>query len=430
MAITAIDSINHRPIEEVISDLHNAQQRLYERTPIVKENYNDLQAELIKVDNDIRELSNQLSEMEVSITAKRSSIGKLEQTLEILKSDLRNNQDAAKLKRLGSDIDGSMFSDICPVCHQHVDDSLLVAKNYVSVMGIDENIAHLQAQIQMLEFSILGRKKEVSDCEQQVEALVEQLHSLQRLGKSIRSDLFAVNGEVSETLIRKRIENENRISALQNLVYLIDSYKEEISLLSKEWEQMLILRDSLPKKAYSEKDEEKLDKLCKSFINNLKEFGYKSITNINTITLSQENYMPMVENFDMKFDSSASDNIRVIWAYTLALLQTSLKYGGNHPGIIIFDEPDQHSIVISDLEKLFKTIINIKNECQVIIGITEKDSDTQSIINSLTEEQCHKNAIIDKAFMPVVAPIRDELQQGEDSISEDSNSKEDEAKKS
>ena len=140
--------------------------------------------------------------------------------------------------------------------------------------------------------------------------------------------------------------------------------------------------------------------------------------------------MPMVENFDMKFDSSASDNIRVIWAYTLALLQTSLKYGGNHPGIIIFDEPDQHSIVISDLEKLFKTIINIKNECQVIIGITEKDSDTQSIINSLTEEQCHKNAIIDKAFMPVVAPIRDELQQGEDSISEDSNSKEDEAKKS
>lgn len=430
MAITAIDSINHRPIEEVISDLHNAQQRLYERTPIVKENYNDLQAELIKVDNDIRELSNQLSEMEVSITAKRSSIGKLEQTLEILKSDLRNNQDAAKLKRLGSDIDGSMFSDICPVCHQHVDDSLLVAKNYVSVMGIDENIAHLQAQIQMLEFSILGRKKEVSDCEQQVEALVEQLHSLQRLGKSIRSDLFAVNGEVSETLIRKRIENENRISALQNLVYLIDSYKEEISLLSKEWEQMLILRNSLPKKAYSEKDEEKLDKLCKSYINNLKEFGYKSITNINTITLSQENYMPMVENFDMKFDSSASDNIRVIWAYTLALLQTSLKYGGNHPGIIIFDEPDQHSIVISDLEKLFKTIINIKNECQVIIGITEKDSDTQSIINSLTEEQCHKNAIIDKAFMPVVAPIKDALQQGEDSISEDSNSKEDEAKKS
>lgn len=429
IAITAIDSINHRPIEEIISDLHNAQQRLYERTPIVKENYNALQAELLKVDNGIRELSNQLSEMEISITAKRSSISKLEQTLEILKTDLRNNQDAAKLKRLGSDIEGSMFSDICPVCHQHVDDSLLIAKNYVSVMGIDENIAHLQAQIQMLEFSISGRRLEVSGGEQQIEALVEQLHSLQRLGKSIRSDLFAVNGDISETLIRKRIENENRISALQDLICLINSFREEIESLSKKWEEVLILKDSLPKKAYSEKDEEKLSKLCKSFINNLKEFGYKSVTNINSISLSQENYMPMVENFDMKFDSSASDNIRVIWAYTLALLQTSLEYGGNHPGVIIFDEPDQHSIVVSDLEKLFRTIINIKNECQVIIGITEKDSDTQSVINSFTEEQCHKNAIIDKAFMPVVNPIKDTLQQVEDSISVESNPSDDESKK-
>ena len=39
----------------------------------------------------------------------------------------------------------------------------------------------------------------------------------------------------------------------------------------------------------------------------------------------------------MKFDSSASDNIRAIWSYTLALLQTSKKQIGNHPGVLIFD---------------------------------------------------------------------------------------------
>ena len=52
----------------------------------------------------------------------------------------------------------------------------------------------------------------------------------------------------------------------------------------------------------------------------------------------------------MKFDSSASDNIRGIWAYTVALLQVSMSKGGNHPGVLIFDEPVQHSIVPNDMK--------------------------------------------------------------------------------
>lgn len=56
--------------------------------------------------------------------------------------------------------------------------------------------------------------------------------------------------------------------------------------------------------------------------------------------------MPTIENFDMKFDSSASDHIRRIWAFTIALLQTSNAYAGNHSGMLIFDEPGQHSIVV------------------------------------------------------------------------------------
>ncbi|WP_185974032.1 hypothetical protein [Brevibacillus sp. LEMMJ03] len=55
----------------------------------------------------------------------------------------------------------------------------------------------------------------------------------------------------------------------------------------------------------------------------------------------------------MKFDSSASDNIRAIWAFTVALFQTSHEKGGNHPGLLIFDEPAQHSIVTNDYETVF-----------------------------------------------------------------------------
>lgn len=54
----------------------------------------------------------------------------------------------------------------------------------------------------------------------------------------------------------------------------------------------------------------------------------------------------------MKFDSSASDNIRAIWSYTLALLKTSNEKNGNHPQIVIFDEPGQHSIFTNPLMAL------------------------------------------------------------------------------
>lgn len=91
----------------------------------------------------------------------------------------------------------------------------------------------------------------------------------------------------------------------------------------------------------------------------------------------------------MKFESSASDNIRAIWAFTVALMKTAADKLGNHPIILIFDEPDQHSIVMKDLVSFFNSIIEIKNMCQVIVGITVKGSDTEKAIEQLSVENHH-----------------------------------------
>ena len=411
VAITAIHPVSEKTIDEIIAELEVEQKKFSTREPIIRDNYEELQSELEKVEADIRELTSAISELENAKYAKQNSIAQQQHTLDTLRIDLRNNQDAAKLKRLGSEIEGSTFSDCCPVCHQHVDDSLLIAKNYVAVMGIDENIAHLQAQIQMLEYSIAGRQRELADTERNIRIYRDDLYALQRLGKSIRSDLFAVNSELSETLIRKRIINENRISSLQELTVKMEHFRGEVSELSKKWANMLATRESLPKATYSDDDKKKLDALRQYFVDNLKKFGYKSVTDIASITLSPENYMPMVADFDMKFDSSASDNIRVIWAYTLALLQVSIVYEGNHPSVIIFDEPDQHSIVVSDLNSLFQTILELKDACQVIVGITEKDSDTQAIITAFSPAQCQRNEIVGKAFAPLVSNLNSQSSQ-------------------
>ncbi len=100
----------------------------------------------------------------------------------------------------------------------------------------------------------------------------------------------------------------------------------------------------------------------------------------------------------MKFDSSASDNIRAIWSYTLALLKTSNEKQGNHPQIVMFDEPGQHSIVTNDMVSLFNEIIEIGGTCQVILGITLNDGEIKSAVESINPKRIRIVDVGDHAF--------------------------------
>lgn len=135
------------------------------------------------------------------------------------------------------------------------------------------------------------------------------------------------------------------------------------------------------------------------FISNLRDFKYTSISNIGGIEISKDNYMPVIDKFDMKFDSSASDNIRAIWSYTLALLQTSKQYRGNHPGLIIFDEPTQHSIGADDAKAFFEKIVSLQGQCQIIIGITVNTEEIKSAIENMDDKDYKYIHIRNRAFV-------------------------------
>lgn len=179
------------------------------------------------------------------------------------------------------------------------------------------------------------------------------------------------------------------------------NHKVTLEILSDRWKDYLEKKAALPENKYSQKDQIKLNHLQEYFVDNIRKFGYKSVSNLNQVEVSKENYLPAIEGFDMKFDSSASDNIRAIWAFTLALLQVSSKDSGNHPGILIFDEPAQHSIVVNDMEEFLTRIINDFNKNQVIIGITVKDSDTRRVVRELPEGKYKLILVPNKAFQKI-----------------------------
>ncbi len=57
--------------------------------------------------------------------AESLAINKLNANLETIRVDISNNKDAKKLRDLGAEVDSLVLKDICPVCHQKIQDTLL-----------------------------------------------------------------------------------------------------------------------------------------------------------------------------------------------------------------------------------------------------------------------------------------------------------------
>lgn len=267
-------------------------------------------------------------------------------------------------------------------------------------MSIEDNIRHLKEQKKMLEFTLRSRKESSEKLNRERDDLEVRLQTLRRLAHTLRSDLFTTTDtEASEAIMLKRIEISNRIERLSKLNNTVVSLTEQLKELSIEWNTYLDKKNKLPKKDISESDIEKISLLKKRFIENLKRYHYSSLSSFEGIDISiNSSLLPTIDGFDMKFDSSASDGIRVIWAFTMALLQVSIDKDGNHPGVIIFDEPAQQSIIPEDMKSFVETVVEIKKPFQIITAITLNSQELVSIVNNLDESSCHKIQIEGKAF--------------------------------
>lgn len=388
-------------IKEEIQSLNDEYNGLRQLKPLVCDNFDALNIELSETETQILAFENRLDEINRSLASCNEAIKRLNSDLILVKSDIRNNNDAARLQKFGSEtVGGDISSNICPVCKQHIQDNLLNAETVSGFMSIEDNIRHLREQKKMLEFTLGSRKELHKKLNREKDDLEVRLQTLRRLAHTLRSDLFTTTDtEASEAIMLKRIEISNRIERLSKLENTIISLTEQLKGLSVEWNTYLDQKNKLPKKDISESDIEKITLLKKRFIENLKRYHYSSLSSFEGIEISiNSSLLPTIDGFDMKFDSSASDGIRVIWAFTMALLQVSIEKNGNHPGVIIFDEPAQQSIVPEDMKSFIKTVVEIKKSFQIITAITLNSQELIDIIDNLDTSSYHKILIEGKSF--------------------------------
>lgn len=369
--------------------------------PRVHDNFEALNRELSETQAQILAFEGQLQEIYRGLESYNEVIKRLNTDLEVINSDICNNNDAARLQKFGSEATGGDISaDICPICKQHIQDNLLDAESASGFMNIEDNIRHLKEQRKMLEFTVGSRSESRDKLHREKEDIEARLQTLRRLAHALRSDLFTTTDtEASEAIMLKRIEITSRIERLSKLEITVSAFTQQLSELSKEWNIYLDQKGKLPRNDISESDVDKIAFLKKKFIDNLKRYHYSSLSSFEGIDISiDSSLLPTIDGFDMKFDSSASDGIRVIWAFTMALLQVSIEKDGNHPSIIIFDEPAQQSIVPEDMKSFIDSVVEISKPYQIIVAITLNSQELTDIINGLDDSSYHKISIEGKAF--------------------------------
>lgn len=388
-------------LEEYIASLKEEYDNLCSTEPKVADNYEQIEEELRLTEEAIDNLEQQRKEAHQKFMAENLAINKLSANLETIRVDISNNKDAKKLRDLGAEVDSLALKDICPVCHQKIQDALFPEQDAYTFMSIEENIRHLNAQEQVFEYALKSHQENKRKLDALLTELQAKLSTLNRLAKALRNDIYAVDDEYAESVVYKKIEISKEIEDLEKLQSNLKKLFSTMDILSVRWKKYLEDKEKLPKKKFSSNDDTKIITLRNVFIKNLRNFGYKSLTTMEQIEISKDSYLPVRENFDMKFDSSASDGIRAIWAFTLALMQTSIIHKGNHPNILMYDEPDQHSIVMKDLKSFFDTIIE-NNVGQTIVAITIKDSDTQDAIAALNPNSYNIIRIEKRAFVKML----------------------------
>ncbi len=394
----AVTTVDKKSLEDAILELQDEHDSIKCLKPRNIDNFDDLNKELQTISETIDSFEQKASECHEQITLSRSAVTQAERSLEIVIRDLRNNKDAAKLQSMGSVIGCKIAKNICPTCNQKIEDSLLHFGNDIPIMSIEENIRHLEGQKSVLEFTRDSHKTNIEQLSLVENDLQSRLVTLRRLAQTIRSDIYSTETEWSEFVVQKFVEIESKIRGYVQLQSFIDQKLEEIRKLSARWKKYKEEYEKLPKKEVSDLDAEVIKTFKNNFVNNLRKYKYKSAPDIDAVDIPVETCLPLIDGFDMKFDSSASDNIRIIWSFTIALLQTSLVKGGNHPGIIIFDEPAQHSIVTSDMESLIQSVLDIEGEAQVIVGITLNNEELKQFIENLPEEDAKIINIGERAF--------------------------------
>lgn len=318
---------------------------------------------------------------------RKTSLGEFKLLLQQAEQDYKKNFTTQKLQAMGA-IEGLKTADsLCPTCGADIPDTLSKSIEGIKPMDLQPNIDYLDAQIRMLKRQITGLEHTHEESRNALLAIekniVDQRAYVMQIRKTVSQSDSTLEADIRKQLI---LESDIRgLQAAEKRFYKFLEYAKGLADALKVEEEF---KKSLPKDLYTNRDTTKIGIFTKHFRANASAFNYNS-AKISEVTINQDTLMPalgdialreMVDktiNKKIRSESSASDFVRLIWAYLIALHQTSNTKGfeGNHPNFLLFDEPGQHSMSETSQKAMFKQFTALPR-LQSVVAASFDESET------------------------------------------------------
>lgn len=357
-----------QPIDSYIADTTAKLARLNGMETDRADNKELVSARIIETLEESRRIRSMDLALREELMREESELQLIVRRIEVLNEDLRQHQDIVILQSLGSKVTESLAED-CPVCHQHLPATLLPAD--VPTMTAAESVEYIKKQIDLFtsmqsdaEQSTLAKRERWVALRQRGDALNLQLHAL-------RDDLTNGSaGGISAEDVAARVELRDRIQHVKSIIERLDELNIKLERIVAEAASVKLALKDLPKDQLSDQDHKKLRALQRSFVEQLKAYDFGSFSN-EMVQIGTDNYLPRRDDFDLQADISASDSVRVIWAYLLGLLEVGEEFETNHPGLLVFDEPKQQSAKDISFAALLRRASGGRESRQVIFATSE-----------------------------------------------------------
>ncbi|WP_413431814.1 hypothetical protein [Crateriforma spongiae] len=342
--------------------------------PRVEEIANQAESELAEAESEVSRGEAIVARLLEYARFEQAEIEAMDSRLKQIEADLIRNKDDRTLQKMGSEGFNTLNRGECPTCHQGIQDSLLPIAAGQEVMTLDQNIAFLEQQRRTIQGAI-GEAQSVIDARsRQMLAIRQEISENRSKVRALRQTLISDGRLPSAAAIEERIRLEHEIERLEKVA---ESFQEAMSKLGTVAEEFRSLRaelQALPRENTSSDDRTKLNGWTSLMQTQLEQYGFGSF-NADEIRISEDQYRPTHDGFDLPSSISASDLIRTIWAYLMGMLELARDFEISHPGLMVFDEPRQQSAREVSFRELLRRGANAKQSGQQVIFFTSEEPD-------------------------------------------------------
>jgi len=395
--------------------IEKSEQRLssmeFESVPVVSDIVESTRQNLKEKENQLFDLEIKIRLLFEEIGQKRMQVTSIDSRLSSLESELQKNKDLKKLSELQGIQLLHTATGECPTCNQSISDSLIMPEITNHSMTVDQNIEFINEQIKLFKAMQRNESNELKTEEKKLHQLNTFIAQVRQEIRALKTTLTSQNNAPSYAFIEQKIILDIKIKELRETQKRINNFFGILSHLTEDWNSIQIELSNLPKTGIlSHEDKTKISELQHSFHHQLSDYGFSSIDNFQEIQISENSYLPEYEGFEVDLSkitsavdiskiTSASDYIRFIWAYLLGLLEVARTQSSNHPGLLIMDEPRQHSANEASIKALFnRASHSSQHRQQVIIATSESDE----ILNRCLKNIPHK---LKQFHGKIIAPL-------------------------